>query len=179
MNTGSKMQTHLFFLLRQAKSSNCPHNVLLPDNNAWVTPYFCERNRLMLSFVSTSSSVCKLSHRGQFSNGTNFRILRMVQISHISNGANFRIFRTHTDCAEIRTYENFHLRSRAYSILSQCTATFCLLRHSKSPCKYGSRVSSPWMVKEAWTMSREIWINLTRVPGGATWRTRKNSKIRT
>ena len=32
---------------------------------------------------------------------------KILYSGKFSNGANFRIFRTHTNCAEIRTYENF------------------------------------------------------------------------
>ena len=81
------------------------------------------------------------------------------------NGANFCILQTHTNCAKIRTNEYFWPRLRDYPILSY-TETFCLLRCSRCPCKYGSCLSSPCVVKEAYTMSRKVRISPTCVSGG-------------
>ena len=52
-------------------------------------------------------------------------------------GVHFLVFRTHVSCAKISTYKNFDPRLRECPIPS-LTATFCLLRRSGYPCKYGS-----------------------------------------
>ena len=78
-----------------------------------------------------------------------YHSVAVMDLAKFFPGKNFPLYDilTHANWAKIRTYENFFLRLQHYPILS-CTATFCVLRHSKCPCKYGSRISWPWWWKK-------------------------------
>ena len=142
----------------------------LMDHNIerWQAPYsqltlFCaEDYKQIVVTGSYSKYMCMTLSLSRFLTTIYILLLQILYSRKFSNGANFAYFEHIQIVWKLEPIKSF---ARDYSNLSRI-ANFHLLRCSRCPCKYGSRVSSPCMVKEACIMSQKVQITPTCVPGG-------------